>query len=70
MAPTLALHVYTLHPYTVAPLHPCALHPRRVVKGMDVVQVIERSKADKKDKPYDDIKIVNITLLDAVEEGL
>lgn len=34
----------------------------RVVKGMDVVQDIERAKADKQDKPYDDIKILNVTV--------
>uniref|UniRef100_A0A061RJB2 peptidylprolyl isomerase n=1 Tax=Tetraselmis sp. GSL018 TaxID=582737 RepID=A0A061RJB2_9CHLO len=36
----------------------------RVVKGMDVVQLIEKAKTDKNDKPFEDIKIVNIELLD------
>ena len=37
----------------------------RVTKGMDVVHVIERSKADKNDKPFEDIKILNIDVLEA-----
>ena len=36
----------------------------RVVKGMDVVVTIEKAKVNKGDRPYDDIKIMNITLLD------
>ncbi|KAL9354103.1 hypothetical protein Peur_052073 [Populus x canadensis] len=32
----------------------------RVVKGMDVVQAIE--KVDKADKPYQDVKILNVTV--------
>ena len=35
----------------------------RVIKGMDVVQMIENAKTDKEDKPYDDISIVNIRVL-------
>ncbi|KAG8639639.1 hypothetical protein MANES_14G162200v8 [Manihot esculenta] len=31
----------------------------RVVKGMDVVQAIEKVKTDKADKPYQDVKILN-----------
>lgn len=35
----------------------------RVVKGMDVVQAIEKVKTDKKnDKPYQDVKILNVTV--------
>lgn len=34
----------------------------RVVKGMDVVQGIEKVKTDKQDKPYQDIKILNVTI--------
>ena len=34
-----------------------------VVRGMDTVTMIERAKVNKKtDKPWDDIKIVSITL--------
>ncbi|KAA8544222.1 hypothetical protein F0562_022234 [Nyssa sinensis] len=33
----------------------------RVVKGMDVVQAIEKVKTDKADKPYQDVKILNTT---------
>ncbi|KAJ6765793.1 PEPTIDYLPROLYL ISOMERASE DOMAIN AND WD REPEAT-CONTAINING PROTEIN 1 [Salix purpurea] len=33
----------------------------RVVKGMDVVQAIER-KMDKADKPYEDLKIISVTV--------
>lgn len=32
----------------------------RVIKGMDVVQGIEKAKTDKNDKPYQDIKILNV----------
>lgn len=41
----------------------------RVVKGMDVVLNIEKAKVDRNDKPLDDIKIVNITVLDQPPEG-
>ncbi|WJX73663.1 cytochrome P450 monooxygenase 71 [Trifolium repens] len=34
----------------------------RVVKGMDVVQAIEKVKTDKTDKPYQDVKILNVTV--------
>ncbi|XP_009399087.1 peptidyl-prolyl cis-trans isomerase CYP71 isoform X2 [Musa acuminata AAA Group] len=34
----------------------------RVVKGMDVVQGIEKVKTDKSDKPYQDVKILNVTV--------
>ncbi|KAI4386111.1 hypothetical protein MLD38_004072 [Melastoma candidum] len=34
----------------------------RVVKGMDVVQGIEKVKVDKADKPYQDVKILNVTV--------
>ena len=36
----------------------------RCVKGMDVVQLIENVKTNKDDKPFDDISIVNIRILD------
>ncbi|KHN21445.1 peptidyl-prolyl cis-trans isomerase CYP71 isoform X1 [Glycine soja] len=34
----------------------------RVAKGMDVVQAIEKVKTDKTDKPYQDVKILNVTV--------
>ncbi|GAB4824731.1 cytochrome P450 monooxygenase 71 [Ancistrocladus abbreviatus] len=34
----------------------------RVVKGMDVVQGIEKVKTDKNDKPYQDVKILSVTV--------
>ncbi|CAM6042647.1 unnamed protein product [Sphagnum compactum] len=34
----------------------------RVSKGMDVVQAIEKVKTDKNDKPYTDVKILNVTV--------
>ncbi|KAJ7562782.1 hypothetical protein O6H91_03G084400 [Diphasiastrum complanatum] len=34
----------------------------RVLKGMDVVQAIEKVKTDKNDKPYQDVKIQNVTV--------
>ncbi|KAH7510564.1 hypothetical protein FEM48_ZijujUnG0112000 [Ziziphus jujuba var. spinosa] len=34
----------------------------RVLKGMDVVQAIEKVKTDKTDKPYQDVKILNVTV--------
>lgn len=34
----------------------------RVIKGMDVVQAIEKVKTDKGDKPYQDVKILNVTI--------
>lgn len=36
----------------------------RVIKGMDVVLMLEKVKVDKNDKPFDEIKITSITLLD------
>ncbi len=41
----------------------------RVVKGMDVVMTIEKSKVDKNDKPFEDIKILSISVLDQAPEG-
>jgi peptidylprolyl isomerase domain and WD repeat-containing protein 1 len=41
----------------------------RVVKGMDVVSLIEKVKTDRTDKPVDDVKIVNIDVLDSVAES-
>lgn len=38
----------------------------RVVKGMDVVMRIENVKCGKDDKPAEDIKIVNIKVLNEV----
>ena len=35
----------------------------RVTKGMDVVQVIEKAKCNNLDKPYEDIKILNIDII-------
>ncbi|XP_047315913.1 peptidyl-prolyl cis-trans isomerase CYP71 [Impatiens glandulifera] len=34
----------------------------RVLKGMDVVQAIEKVKTDRSDTPYQDIKILNVTV--------
>lgn len=34
----------------------------RVVKGMDVVQALEKVKTDKDDKPYQDVKILSVTI--------
>ncbi|KAJ7976100.1 putative Peptidyl-prolyl cis-trans isomerase [Quillaja saponaria] len=34
----------------------------RVIKGMDVVQGIEKVKTDRADKPYQDVKILNVTV--------
>nr|GMD69531.1 peptidyl-prolyl cis-trans isomerase CYP71 [Ipomoea batatas] len=34
----------------------------RVLKGMDVIQAIEKVKVDKNDKPYQDVKILNVTV--------
>ena len=39
----------------------------QVVKGADVVQVIERTKTDRFDKPVEDIKIINIETRTSVE---
>ncbi|GIL83353.1 hypothetical protein Vretimale_11294 [Volvox reticuliferus] len=40
----------------------------RVVRGMDVVTAIERVRCNKDDKPFEDIKILNITVMDTVDE--
>jgi peptidylprolyl isomerase domain and WD repeat-containing protein 1 len=34
----------------------------RVTKGMEVVKAIEAVPTRKTDKPYDDIKIINVTI--------
>lgn len=34
----------------------------RVERGMDVVHAIEKVRCDKNDKPYDDVKIVSVTI--------
>ncbi|XP_004294470.1 PREDICTED: peptidylprolyl isomerase domain and WD repeat-containing protein 1-like [Fragaria vesca subsp. vesca] len=34
----------------------------RVIKGMDVVQAIEKVKTNKDDKPHQDVKILNVTV--------
>ena len=39
----------------------------RIVKGMDVVNTIEKTKVDKQDRPLDEIRIVNITVLDSLQ---
>lgn len=39
----------------------------QVVKGADVVLIIERSKTDKNDKPFEDIRIVNFTFSSGAE---
>ena len=39
----------------------------QVIKGADVVQNIEKAKTNKDDKPYDDIKIINIEVKGSVE---
>lgn len=41
----------------------------RVIKGMDVVSIIEKAKTDRTDKPLEDIKIINIDTLDTVAES-
>ncbi|GAX76906.1 hypothetical protein CEUSTIGMA_g4352.t1 [Chlamydomonas eustigma] len=41
----------------------------RVVKGMDVVLTLEKAKVDKNDKPFEDIKISSITVLDQAPAG-
>lgn len=40
----------------------------RVIRGMDVVTSIERMRCNKDDKPFEDIKILNITVMDTVDE--
>ena len=39
----------------------------QVVKGADVVQMIEKAKTDRFDKPFEDIKIVNIDVKMSVD---
>ncbi|CAL5228960.1 g12192 [Coccomyxa viridis] len=39
----------------------------RVVKGADVVQMIEKTKTDRFDKPFEDIKMVNIDIKMSVD---
>ncbi|KAK9734540.1 hypothetical protein RND81_04G146600 [Saponaria officinalis] len=34
----------------------------RVIKGMDVVQAIDKVKADRNDRPFQDVKILNVTV--------
>ncbi|KAH9606444.1 hypothetical protein KSS87_002842 [Heliosperma pusillum] len=34
----------------------------RVAKGMDVVQALDKVKTDRNDKPYQDVKILNVTV--------
>lgn len=41
----------------------------RVVKGMDVVSAIEKTKTNlRTDKPFEDIKILNISIKTSIEE--
>lgn len=39
----------------------------QVVKGADVVQMIEKTKTDRFDKPFEDIKMVNIDIKMSVD---
>ncbi len=39
----------------------------QVVKGADVIQMIEKVKTDRFDKPFEDVKIVNIDVLASIE---
>jgi hypothetical protein len=38
-----------------------------VTKGADVVQMIEKVKTDRFDKPFEDVKIINIDILASLE---
>ena len=38
----------------------------RVVRGMDVVRSIEKVKVNKDSKPLEDVKMLNITVLDTL----
>jgi hypothetical protein len=40
----------------------------RVMRGMDVVTAIERVRCNKDDKPFEDIKILSITVLETVDD--
>lgn len=67
------LHSVSVPTQSVTPVISYRAHTRShacrsVVKGMDVVQLIEKTKVDKNDKPYEDIKILNLTLMDAVTD--
>ncbi len=39
----------------------------QVVKGADVVQTIEKVKTDRFDKPFEDVKMVNIEIKTSVD---
>lgn len=39
----------------------------RVTRGMDVVALLEKVKVDKSDKPYEDVKIINIDVRDHMD---
>lgn len=39
----------------------------QVVKGADVVQMIEKVKTDRFDKPFEDVKMVNIEIKMSVD---
>jgi hypothetical protein len=39
----------------------------QVVKGADVVQMIEKVKTDRFDKPFEDVKMVNIEIKSTVD---
>lgn len=45
----------------------CACVCMQVVKGADVVQMIEKVKTDRFDKPFEDVKMVNIEVKTSVE---
>ncbi len=38
-----------------------------MTKGADVVQMIEKVKTDRFDKPFEDVKIINIDILASLE---
>ena len=40
----------------------CSHRTNEWSQGMDVVQLIEAVKTDRNDKPWEDIKIVNVTI--------
>ena len=39
----------------------------QVTKGADVVQMIEKVKTDRFDKPFEEVKIINIDIMAALE---